>query len=375
MDIQLLLSRVDLPALFEHTGRMPVGVQGRWLMYRCPCHADRHPSLGIAPDRRRWVCFGRCATSGDAINWLEHTLKLDFRQARDELLKLTADVGLRTAICDQALTSNRHLSSVVAAPPPTWQHCARHAIDLCEDRLWASSGARARVWLERRGIDSPTARYWRLGFNPAARRIGSLFVPRGIVIPCIERGHVWSLKVRRAAGLPKYVHVKGSQPALFGVHTLGSHTNALITEGEFDAMLAYRFTGDLSGVVTLGSASARLADTWLTELLPLARMLVAYDADAAGARGADAWSALSSRVKRAVLPDEPPVKDITDYYCAGGDIRQWLRFSIYSAFGETQRASPNSLPTLALGLGEINRRANAGADSAEGGSDACAGSA
>jgi DNA primase len=318
MDIQRLLATADLSAVFERTGRHLVGRQGRWLMYRCPCHTDRHPSLGITPDRKRWVCFGRCATSGDALNWLQLRLGLDFRQACDELARMTTGVAITASTQPDRLPAGD-------APPERWQRAARHVVELVEDKLWSAVGTRARAWLHRRGLDEATLRYWRIGFNPAARRIDGLFVPRGVVIPCIERAQVWSLKLRRASGMPKYVHVADSRPAFFGAHTLARMRVAVICEGEFDAMLLHRYAGDLTGVATLGSASGRLPETWLSDLLPVAQILVAYDADAAGARGAEAWQALSARTRHVSVPDG---KDLTDFWCAGGDLRAFVAFML-----------------------------------------------
>ncbi|MHB2021023.1 MAG: hypothetical protein ACYCW6_29145, partial [Candidatus Xenobia bacterium] len=50
---------------------------------------------------------------------------------------------------------------------------------------------------------------------------------------------------------PKYRHVKGSQPILFGSDTLQGRETALLCEGEFDAMLLAQEAGDLVGVATL----------------------------------------------------------------------------------------------------------------------------
>jgi len=412
--IKALLNAVDLVAVFERTVGAPVSSGGAaragWLMYHCPCHADQHPSLAITPDRRHWVCFGRCNTSGDALDWLQLRSGLDLKQARAELETLASGICVaavsKMPVKCISLPVGEGASIQVGEPPPQrWQLSARQTVHACEAALWSNRGERARAWLNRRGLDDTALRAWQIGFNPARRTVSGLFVPRGIVIPCLERGQVWSLKVRRAwpspapktgrgasngprglntpskggpsrgqgcigplTGEPKYVHVAGSQPALFGAHTLvGPHPPVVVvTEGEFDAMLVHRLAGDLVGVVTLGSASTRLAETWLTELLPMAHVLVAYDADAAGAKGAAFWQALSQRVRRAILPAEPPVKDLTDFWLAGGDVRQWLRFEIRRHFGILAEPSPNSLPTPALDFSKINPAAVSRAVSPEG---------
>jgi hypothetical protein len=150
-------------------------------------------------------------------------------------------------------------------------------------------------------------------------------VPRGIVIPCLVAGQIWYLKVRRANGRSKYSQVSGGQIALFGADTIGKHSTVVVTEGEFDAMLLHQEAGNLIGVVTLGSAAARLPDAWVPYLLGMRRLLVAYDTDAAGAEGAAMWESVSPRTQRIV---SQAGKDLTDFYLAGGDLRAWVQYAL-----------------------------------------------
>ena len=344
MNIKKQIASVNLVTLFEKTVGAPVR-RGRWLLFRCPCHADRHPSLGIAPNRDRWQCFGRCNTAGDAIDWLRLRQGLTFTQSCVELERLAGQLP--------TLPNRAPASIPVAGEPPStgWQKTVRRITESAESTLWSPTGARALVWLHGRGLTDATLHYWQVGFNPMPRKLNGLFVPRGIVIPCFERGQLWSLKIRRAQGVPKYVHVAGSRPALFGAHTLARLPAAIITEGEFDAMLLHQHASNLAGVITLGSATTRLADTWLRELLPVPVLLTAYDADAAGQRGATTWQALSKRVHIAQLPMG---KDITEFAGLGGDVRQWAQFVLGGINGSANRPSPNSLPTPALGICQFN---------------------
>ena len=166
---------------------------------------------------------------------------------------------------------------------------------------------------------------WCLGFNPHDQKLCGLWVPRGIVIPCLAAGRIWYLKIRRADGPAKYSQVAGGQIALFGADTVTSHNTVVVTEGEFDAMLLHQELGDLVGVVTLGSASSRLPDAWVPHLLGVQRLLVAHDTDAAGLEGAAMWQSISPRTQRlAPLAG----KDVTESYLAGGDLRAWVQFAL-----------------------------------------------
>jgi hypothetical protein len=198
-------------------------------------------------------------------------------------------------------------------------------VSACRSALWSDVGVRAQAWLNRRGLRDETVQHWQLGLNPCDRKLFGLWVPRGIIIPCLVAGRIWYLKVRRAVGQPKYTQVSGGQVALFGADTLTGRDVVVVSEGEFDVMLLHQEAGELVGVVTLGSAAARLPDAWVPYLLGVRRLLVAYDTDTAGAEGAAMWQAVASCVQR-LLPLTG--KDVTDFYLAGGDLRAWVRFAL-----------------------------------------------
>ena len=315
VDTRALLERVDLAALIECDLGQPARREGRWLKWTCPFHDDgKTPSLGVAGNR--WKCFG-CGRSGDAIDWLREREGLTFREACKRLGSM-----------DLVLTSGKvaqPLPSVSSLPSSAWQEQAREVTSICQATLWSDVGARARAWLNQRGLARDTVRSWRLGFNADDQKLCGLWVPRGIIIPCLVSGRIWYLKVRRAAGPAKYSQVAGGQIALFGSDTITRHSTVVITEGEFDAILLHQEAGDLVSVVTLGSAAARLRDAWVPCLLGVQRLLVAYDTDIAGTEGAAMWKVISPHAQRLV-----PLagKDVTDFFLAGGDLRAWVQFAL-----------------------------------------------
>jgi hypothetical protein len=210
-------------------------------------------------------------------------------------------------------------------PAAAWRDQALDTVHNCQAFLWSDTGTKALGWLSRRGLAKDTVKKWRLGFNPCDQKLSGLWVARGIVIPCLAAGQTWYLKVRRASGQAKYSQVSGGQVALFGADTIANHDTVVVTEGEFDAMLLHQEAGDLVGVVTMGSAAARLPDAWVPHLLGVQRLLVAYDTDVAGARGAARWESVSSRAQR-IVPLSG--KDVTDFQLAGGDLRAWVLLAL-----------------------------------------------
>jgi DNA primase len=322
VDTKTLLERIDVAALIERDLGPPVRREGRWLKWTCPFHDDRKtPSLGVAGNR--WKCFG-CSRSGDAIDWVREREGLGFQEACQRLgsMELVLNSG------NVAQPPRR----VFSASSTSWQQQALAVVSTCRTVLWSDVGARARAWLKQRGITDETLRRWCLGFNPNDQKLCGLWVPRGIVIPCLVAGRIWYLKVRRASGQIKYSQVIGGQIALFGADTIANHGTVVVTEGELDAMLLHQEAGNLVGVVTLGSAAARLPDAWVPYLLGVQRLLVAYDADTAGAEGAAMWETISARALRLV-----PLagKDVTDLYLAGGNLRAWVQFALAAVWEPT----------------------------------------
>jgi hypothetical protein len=102
-------------------------------------------------------------------------------------------------------------------------------------------------------------------------------------------------------------------------------------QGEFDTLLLWQEVGDLVGVATLGSCNRGLSVRALGSLLSSLRLLVAYDVDAEGDKGAKRLGQLSSRMQRI----RPPVgKDVTAFWQAGGQVRDWVRFELARFYGE-----------------------------------------
>lgn len=75
-----LKARVDLVMFLEHRGVRLVKY-GRQFRALCPLHDERTPSFFVDPELQRWICRGRCGTSGDIFDFVMLADRLTFSEA------------------------------------------------------------------------------------------------------------------------------------------------------------------------------------------------------------------------------------------------------------------------------------------------------
>ncbi len=319
-DTHALKAQCDLRRLVEQDlGPAPLH-GGRAHLYKCPFHHEQKGySLAVWADGYR--CFGACHTHGDALDWLMHYRQLTFNEA-------LAVLGDKSTVTE---SPQRTVRRTPADPPDlAWQHRAERVVTHAEEALWSSEGESALKYLLGRGLSTATIRQARLGYVSgdyrARRTLEGLEVPCGITIPWFAAGALWAVKVRRAYGTPKYLQIAGGSAAgLYNVDAMEHHPTVVFCEGEFDALLTAQEARGLSAAVTLGSATNSLAPRWLGELVNRRLLLVAYDQDEAGRRGAQRLLQTSPRFRPLSVPFG---HDITDFYLDGGDLYAWIAEAI-----------------------------------------------
>ena len=109
------------------------------------------------------------------------------------------------------------------------------------------------------------------------------------------------------------------------IQTAKHFRNVVFCEGEFDALLLRQETRNITGIITLGGISNKFDyQTWWSFLIPDKVFISAYDNDPSGK---DGRKSLNIRFSKHI--DIPKLtehsKDITDYYLAGGDIRELIK--------------------------------------------------
>lgn len=345
IDTRELLQHIDLLALIGRDTRLRKVASTNGGEYAGPCpFCGGRDRLRVQPHRYRWWCR-QCGGNhwSDAIAYVR---KRDGKSFEEACRELSGDMVPQFKNAVMAKTNETRPPT--CPPSKKWQSRARELLFECESNLWGDRGAKARVWLfDLRGLNAETLHAWHIGYNPTdawedprlwgfdgGRRI---YLPRGVTIPCEVGGTLWGVKIRRPQGNPKYIQPRGSVQVLFGADTLGKHDYAVLTEGEFDALLVWQALQRSNypewhqiGVATPGSATNSIdINTWADYLLPVSRFLVCYDADKEGMRGSEKWNALTSRARRIVVPTlKPGDKDLTDFHCSGGNILDLIVFEM-----------------------------------------------
>jgi DNA primase len=317
----------------------------RWLGL-CPFHDERTPSFSVDPAEKLYYCFG-CQQGGNIFTFLEEKEGLDFRDAVEQLadrygIELEFDTG------GQGDERRRERERLIELLTKTAGFYARY--------LWDSQeAARARAYLESRGLGREVLEEFGVGFAPSAwdrvllsaRRAGfseaeieaaglghrgrrglyDRFRSR-IMFPLRDaRGRVLGFGARamRDNQQPKYVNspegpVYRKGRSLFGIDRARAHATregrVFVVEGYTD-VLALHQAGFANSVASMGTA---LTDEQVGELARLAREVVlAFDADASGqdamlrAQAAAAGRGVSLKVAR--LPDD---KDPCDLLAEAG---------------------------------------------------------
>ncbi len=278
----------------------------------CPFHDERTPSFGIDPTEKVYYCFG-CQASGDVFTFVQETEGVDFRGAL-ELLADRYGIEIELEREDPREAERRQRRERLL------ELLARTA-SYYERYLWGSTeAARARDYLEGRGLSEQALRAFRVGYAPSAWDRVLLASRHGgfserelydtglaqrsqengrpydrfrgrIMFPLADvRGRVLGFGARamREEQKPKYLNTSDNDVYHKGRHLYGADLaraaatkagEAIVCEGYTD-VIALHQAGFKNAVGLMGTA---LTDEQVGELGRLGQtVLLALDADSAG---------------------------------------------------------------------------------------------
>ena len=329
-DIARVRAATDIVAVIaEHT---EIKRSGRQWMARCPLHGERTPSLSVAPDKGVYYCFG-CQRSGDVITFVQEIEGLDFAGAV-EMLAGRAGIRLNYTSSDESAARSRRQRLLEAVAK---------ARDFYHRRLLDGRDAGpARNYLRSRGYGGDLVRRWKLGWAPdgwdrLARHLGlsdddlrdsglGLVNSRGgqydffrsrVLFPIAdERGDTVGFggRVMPGAEGPKYLNTSADaktydkSKVLYGLH---EHRKQIVRAGQ--AVVCEGYT-DVIGCAEAGiELAVATCGTALTEehvrllkRFSANRLVLAFDADAAGAAAAGRVYAWERKFELEVLVADLP---------------------------------------------------------------------
>jgi len=372
-DVERVREATDLVALIgEQLALKRVGARYRGL---CPFHQEKTPSFYVNPELGVYKCFG-CNASGDAITFVRETEHTDFVEAV-ERLAARAGITLRYDDPRRGAARSRHarLAEAVGAAIEEYHRLL----------LESDEAGTARRYLRSRGFDGDAARRFKLGWAPDAwDHISRLLQQRGFArqdlvdagLAFVNRANRLQDQFRARLMFPIY-DARG-EPVGFGGRALADQTpkyknspdNALyhksrvlyglnwakaeivargeviVCEGYTDVM-AFALAGLPHAVATCGTA---LTDDHVRALKNLARRVVlAYDADAAGQGAAEQWYAWEAEydieLRVAALP---PGRDPADVWLESPDALRdaaeqatpFLQFRVDRLLAAADRSTP-----------------------------------
>jgi DNA primase len=131
--------------------RVSLKKSGREFKACCPFHGEKTPSFWVSPEKQFYHCFG-CGAHGTVVGFLMQYEKLGFLDA-------VADLAQRAG-----LEMPREAQSPRAPGGGDLYEVMAGAARFFEQNL--ADNARARAYLDRRGVDAPTRAKFALGYAP-----------------------------------------------------------------------------------------------------------------------------------------------------------------------------------------------------------------
>lgn len=162
-------STVDIVQVVGEYVRLTRGGAQSWKGL-CPFHSEKTPSFNVNDSLQIFKCFG-CGKGGDVFTFLMEHQGLTFPEALEWLAERNGIPIPKRRDGVQSDESARLRAALLQ------MHA--EAQTFFEAQLRGESGAGAREYLKRRGIDSDTARTFGIGYAPSGSRLARQFEQGG----------------------------------------------------------------------------------------------------------------------------------------------------------------------------------------------------
>jgi DNA primase len=309
----------------------PVGVIGEHVALKrvgnrlvglCPFHSERTPSFSVNPGEGLYYCFG-CQARGDVITFVRQVHHLDFAGAVEWM---AARAGIELRYDSPAATRDHHRRAQLV-------DAMAKAVDWYHERLLTApdAGPARRYLRSERGYGADTVRAFKLGWAPSGWDVLCRSLPvdtevlsdtglafrskagnmidafRGrVMFPIFDvdgKPVAFGGRVLPGGEGPKYKNSQegplySKRRVLYGLNwskdDIARTGEVIVCEGYTD-VIAFHRAGIPRAVATCGTA---LADEHMAKLKNFARRIIlAYDADAAGQGAAERFYAWEQRLE------------------------------------------------------------------------------
>ena len=326
-ELERLKREVSLARLIEGQGHTLIS-QGKDLACRCPWHeGDDTPSCIVSPKTNLWHCFG-CNAGGSVIDWIMRSHKVSFRHACELLAKqhpaLTASATTDVSSGQQKLSQGKLRQAQSFSLEEGDQALLDQVIEFYHQTLKTSP--EALQYLDSRGLGNmELIECFKLGYanrtlayrlapkqykagadlRSALQRVGILrdsgheHLNGSIVVPLFgadEDGRAttqvvgaYGRKVNQnlRPGTPKHLYLPGPHRGVFNRDGIDRQPEVILCEALIDALTFWN--AGFRNVTSCYGVNG-LTDELLAALKQCGaqRILLAFDRDDAGDRGAEA---------------------------------------------------------------------------------------
>jgi DNA primase len=352
----------------------------RWVGL-CPFHAEKTGSFNVNETNGRYKCFG-CGAGGDVISFVRETEHVDFVEAVEKLAA-KAGIQLRYTSGGEGRERQRRKGLVEAmAKAVAWYH---------QRLLTAPDAGPARSYLRQRGIDGEIVRRFNLGWAPAgwdelvkgagiaaadlrdnglahlssrqtlidafrARLLFPIFNEAGEPVALGGRilpGSTDPAKYKNSSETPIYSKSKTLYGLNWAKNDVVQHDQVIVCEGYTD-VIGFHQAGVPRAVATCGTALTEEHVRLLTRFAK--RVVLAFDADAAGQAAADRFYEWERKYEIAVSvlqlpsgrdPAEVAQSDPAALRAAVDDALPFLGFRLHRVLRSGKITTPESRARLA----------------------------
>jgi DNA primase catalytic core len=302
-ELAALKASVSLEAVVRAAG-VALEKRGHDLVGCCPFHDDKTPSFVVTPGKALWRCFGACDAGGDVLTFVMKSEGVSFRHAVE---RLRSQAGVAAPVERPTRTMP---APVPEAPPAEDAALLGKVADYYHERLKQTPEALA--YLTGRGIDpAAVVEAFGLGFGDRSlcyvltgtkmrarlqdlgvlRESGHEHMNGSLVVPIRdEDGRVVNLYGRKIRddlrkGTAYHLYLPGPHRGVFNLDGFKGSAEVILCEALIDALTVYA-----AGFhhVTSAYGAGGFTDDILQAFVRhgVRRVLIAYDRDAAGDKGA-----------------------------------------------------------------------------------------